>query len=77
MPGRDGTGPLSEGPMTGRGLGVCNASDTGRGLGIGRRCRCLRLTADTILGANKNTLQRQKKILQSQLEKIERRLQDD
>lgn len=24
MPGRDGTGPLGQGPMTGRGMGLCN-----------------------------------------------------
>lgn len=24
MPGRNGTGPYGEGPMTGRGMGVCN-----------------------------------------------------
>jgi len=31
MPFRDGTGPLSQGPMTGRGLGPC-----GGGIGFGR-----------------------------------------
>jgi hypothetical protein len=27
MPGRDGTGPLGEGPMTGKGFGYCNADN--------------------------------------------------
>ena len=48
MPGRDGTGPLGEGPMTGGGFGYCTpaGSETqlpvygrlgrGRGLGLGR-----------------------------------------
>ena len=37
MPNKDGTGPLGEGPRTGRGLGPCEAG-TGirRGLGAGR-----------------------------------------
>lgn len=48
MPRRDGTGPLGQGAMTGRGLGVCKdgnkegnrgeyGSCLGRGLGFGRR----------------------------------------
>jgi hypothetical protein len=49
MPGRNGTGPVGEGPKTGRGLGNCgnNADDNvrdenrqglgrGRGMGLGR-----------------------------------------
>ncbi len=40
MPGRDQTGPMRDGPMTGRGMGIC-ASDAapgigGMGLGWGR-----------------------------------------
>lgn len=27
MPFRDGTGPFSEGKMTGRGLGLCNSNN--------------------------------------------------
>jgi len=52
MPGFDGTGPLSRGPMTGRGMGYCGAGisvrprfgygrGTGRGLGRGWFCRGL------------------------------------
>lgn len=53
MPRRDGTGPLGLGPMTGRGLGFCNAANIsklglglslglglGRGRGLGRRMAC-------------------------------------
>jgi len=39
MPGRDGTGPLGYGPMTGRGLGPCGrglAFRRGFGMGFGR-----------------------------------------
>lgn len=40
MAGRDGTGPLGQGAMTGRGLGVCQGLNSGiygagRGLGMG------------------------------------------
>ncbi|HUT77908.1 MAG TPA: DUF5320 domain-containing protein [Polyangia bacterium] len=43
MPGRNGMGPMGQGPMTGRGMGWCNAMDTsndvpqvGPGYGMGR-----------------------------------------
>ena len=37
MPGRDGTGPMGQGSMTGRGLGVCTGVNVGRyGVGLGR-----------------------------------------
>jgi hypothetical protein len=46
MPGRDGTGPLGAGPMTGRGLGPCTGASNmlkcaglGLGLGLGLACR--------------------------------------
>ncbi len=40
MAGFDGTGPTGNGPMTGRGRGLCNPSATGNGWtpGYGRRC---------------------------------------
>ncbi|MBU5689764.1 MAG: DUF5320 domain-containing protein [Candidatus Aenigmatarchaeota archaeon] len=50
MPGRDGTGPLGQGPLTGRGLG---------------RCRKHRDIANI-------SREEQRKILQSQLEQLER-----
>jgi hypothetical protein len=41
MPGRDGTGPVGAGAMTGRGLGVCAGGapgcGAGRVMGLGRR----------------------------------------
>jgi len=40
MPFRDGTGPLGQGPMTGRGLGLCGGGmGFGRGYGRGRGWR--------------------------------------
>lgn len=39
MPGRDGTGPMGQGAVTGRGMGACNDTGVtygyGRGLGAG------------------------------------------
>jgi hypothetical protein len=38
MPGRNGTGPMGQGAMTGRGLGYCTGNNTavyGRGAGCG------------------------------------------
>jgi len=41
MPRRDGTGPIGQGTMTGRGLGFCSGADTrGSGFGIGRKYGC-------------------------------------
>lgn len=42
MPGRDGTGPMGQGPMTGGGFGACSTKDVSEketvfGLGLGRR----------------------------------------
>ena len=56
MPGRDRRGPLGQGPMTGRGLGLC-----GRGLrrGLGRR----RMSDDSSVD--------QKRLLQEELESLE------
>lgn len=49
MPGRDGTGPMGRGAMSGRGLGVCNGTNVvrygaglGRGLGMGLGFGCRR-----------------------------------
>lgn len=42
MPGRDRTGPMGYGAMTGRGLGLCtgiNAVNYGPGYGYGYACR--------------------------------------
>ena len=39
MPGMDGTGPLGQGPMTGKGFGPCGGGAGGRGpigMGYGR-----------------------------------------
>lgn len=49
MPGRNGTGPIGQGSLTGRGMGICGGNNPsgkgyaqgfglGRGLGSGRGC---------------------------------------
>lgn len=47
MPRRDGTGPMGEGAMTGRGLGLCESDSSakrvvGRGMGSGLGLFCRR-----------------------------------
>lgn len=88
MPGRDGMGPLGNGPVTGRGLGNCSnanggakicRSDVGRGLAFGRnaRCGCMRGFTNSLLSkTNKDALLRQKLLLQKHLVDVERRLED-
>ncbi len=39
MPWRDRTGPMGQGPMTGRGMGPCESGFRGRGFGRGLRAR--------------------------------------
>lgn len=46
MPGQDGTGPDSEGPMTGRRLGSCGGKKA-RGYGRGRKFLIRREEPDT------------------------------
>ncbi|MDI9472741.1 MAG: DUF5320 domain-containing protein [Tissierellia bacterium] len=86
MPRKDGTGPLGEGAMTGRGLGACVDSNTEfvrgtgfrRGLGRGFRCGSRkgfgfgRYCAVT----DEDFLKRQKASLQAQLDHINKQLED-
>lgn len=76
MPGRDGTGPMGHGAMTGKGLGFCasnNAVGYGAGLGLGFGFGCRR-------GFGRNfpsvpaTSKTQKELLAEQKELLERRL---
>ncbi|MGE4485112.1 MAG: DUF5320 domain-containing protein [Oscillospiraceae bacterium] len=87
MPGRDGTGPMGAGTMTGRGLGFCTGKNAakygaglGLGLGLGLACRRgfrggFRFAADqTSPTAQKDMLLEQKDLLQKRLEVIEKQL---
>jgi len=70
MPGQDGTGPLGQGAMTGRGLGPCGGGmRRGFGRGFGR-ARC---PARFAVGFTK---EEEKKILESELKEIDLEKQD-
>lgn len=81
MPRKDGTGPMSGGPMTGRGMGICTGAnvygvDMGAGCrrGFGRGFGGFYVNQD--LGkTNKEVLQTQKKFMQDRLEMIEKQLE--
>jgi hypothetical protein len=70
MPGRDGTGPMGQGPLTGRGLGPC-----GRGLafrrGFGRGFGWRRFLDEPVFEPITLTKEEQKKILEEELKEIE------
>ncbi len=66
MPGQDGTGPIGNGPLTGRGLGPCGCGmrrGFGRGFGRGFYWRYAEPAA--------LTKEEQKKILEAELKEIE------
>jgi len=75
MPQNDGTGPMGQGPMTGRGLGPCAKGvgfRRGLGRGFGRGFQPVQFAqpvqyseADTLKGTS------EKKILQEELKEIE------
>ncbi len=75
MPGRDGTGPMGRGPLTGRGLGFCRVSrPAGRlGMGIGFRRG---LGNSFYVGASdrKQDLEEQREVLKDQLDWINQEL---
>ncbi len=67
MPGQDRTGPMSQGPMTGRGLGFCGQAQGfrrgfGRGLGRGFGFR------NQVVELNE---EQEKKILEAELAGLE------
>lgn len=84
MPGRDGSGPLGAGPLTGRGLGPCAGRrlkyaagagagiglGLGLGLGLGRRRR-FRGAGSTPAAVSGKT---RKQLLQEQKDLLTRRL---
>ena len=75
MPGRDGTGPLGQGAMTGRGLGICGESSPlyGRGLGLGRGLNCRRVI-NPLYADSKEALTEQKAVLEARLEAVNKQL---
>ncbi len=87
MPGRDGTGPMGFGSMTGRGRGFCKEADAVgniAGLGMGFGCRRRRgygsgkyLQWDLVSPeAKKELLQKQKELFQKQIEEVDKQLEN-
>jgi hypothetical protein len=81
MPRLDGSGPIGQRAMTGRGLGFCNGVNAfkyGRGFRRGfcrgfRRGFCYDVTAAI---SNKEFLEKQKKIIENQLKAINEELEN-
>lgn len=82
MPRRDGTGPMGQGPKTGRGMGSCANVESpvfgyGRGLGLGKGlgigCRRFRFFANTT-SLSKDDLLFRKQMLKQELDTIDRAL---
>lgn len=81
MPGRDGTGPMGQGSMSGRGLGLCSGTPIrkcgyglGRGLrqGYGRNCFSYSPNSES----EKQLLSEQKDLLESRLDFINKKLEN-
>lgn len=80
MPRRDGTGPLGQGEMTGKGLGMCSglnqtAYGLGLGKGLGRGFYCKRFNFNPAKD-EKAVLIEQKAILEARLNAINKQLND-
>ena len=74
MPNGDGTGPLGEGPMTGRGFGWCvHGMRRGFGMGFGFRNEIPNILTDA---DEKQILEAQLKQLETEKQAIERRLKE-
>jgi hypothetical protein len=88
MPGRDGTGPIGVGPMSGRGFGICSGGApghaAGRGFGFGRRGGRVNgrgfggyLSSDRDGSmTRKDVLSEQKKLLEDRLDYVNRQLEE-
>lgn len=82
MPGRDGTGPMGAGSMTGRGAGLCTGANAvkcgaglGLGLGLGLACRYgFGRSFGRCFAVNQNSSKTQKELLQEQKDALQSRL---
>lgn len=72
MPGKDGTGPIGAGAMTGRGLGICSGNYT-KGFSLNRGYGCFRgLNVRNFSNvSDKEALKEQKALLQARIEAID------
>jgi len=71
MPRLNGMGPTGAGPMTGRGMGLCMGRGFRRGVG-----RCFYNGDYRIEEDDKTFLERQKRILEANLDSIKTRLSE-
>jgi len=81
MPGRDGTGPLGRGALSGRGMGYCAGVDSGYGrrpgpgMGIGRGLRRRYWALEPADSRSlKEILEEEKSLLESRLRVLDKRL---
>ncbi|MTI68460.1 MAG: hypothetical protein FH753_17915 [Firmicutes bacterium] len=75
MPGRNGTGPIGEGPMTGRGFGFCSNGKKPFRRGLARRNGFRgRFRVNLTKEEEKQYLNEEKDIIKEQLSNIEKRL---
>ncbi|MGE4571989.1 MAG: DUF5320 domain-containing protein [Candidatus Izemoplasmatales bacterium] len=62
MPGRNGTGPLGQGRLTGRAMGPCGSNrqayGRGFGMGFGRRFQTYQATKEELLQEKEDLKQR-------------------
>lgn len=79
MPGRDGTGPMGFGQMSGKGLGLCSGPNmTSRGSGFGRGFKtryCRNFAFCTNADSEKEFLSLQKNLLESKIDYINQKLE--
>lgn len=89
MPRGDGTGPVGNGPMSGRGFGSCAGANSGRygagmvgqGFGRGRGAGCRRgyginYADPATAKTKKELLEEQKELLQNRLDIISKQLEN-
>lgn len=79
MPRGDGTGPMGNGAMTGRGLGGCftgRKEYRGFGFGLGRGYTRGFRTGLDVVETDKELLKNQKEILKERLDTIDKQLEN-
>jgi hypothetical protein len=81
MPGRDGTGPIGMGSMSGRGFGACAGGAAGYGAGLGRGGRGRGFCGYAFSDRNdpsmrKEMLSEQKKRLEDRLDFVNKQLDE-
>lgn len=78
MPRRDGSGPMGDGAMTGKGFGSCTGANTlvkGTGLGLGfKNGMACRHGLRRFSAADQTTSETRKIVLQTQKEALKNRL---